>query len=105
MAALVPQSEGKLAAQALEHPFLSLLPKVRDNFRIAVGDQAMTSRFQLCTFLRIAEELSVSDPRATPILVGGGLLSIGQSDNIEPARTENNSGPPEISLFVRPAMD
>ncbi len=59
--ALVPQGDGELAAQALEHAFLMLFPKVRNDFRVAVRDQAMAARLQLRPLLEVIEELAVED--------------------------------------------
>ena len=45
--ALVPERYRKLAPQPLEHPFLPLLPEVRDDLRIAMGDEPMATLFEL----------------------------------------------------------
>ncbi len=44
---LVPQGDGELAAQVVEHPFLVVFPEVRDHLGVAVGGEAMAAAFQL----------------------------------------------------------
>ena len=42
--ALIPEREGKLPAQLLEHALLIFLPQVREDLRVAVRDQPMPAR-------------------------------------------------------------
>ena len=105
MPALVPQRQGELASQALEHPLLTLFPKVRNDFGIAVRDQAMPARFQFCAFLRIVEELPVKDHGHTSVFVGDRLLAIRQADDTQPPRPKSNTRALKVSLLVGAAMN
>ena len=64
-----------------------------NDLRIAVRDQAVTARFQLCAFLRIVEKLSVKDDRDASIFIGHRLLAIRQSDDTKPARPKDDARP------------
>src|SRR5450759_548999 len=70
----VPQGHGELAAHALEHAFLILFPKVRNDFRVAVGDQAMSAPCQLRPPLNVIEQLAVEDHKHAPVFIGDRLL-------------------------------
>ena len=49
--AVVPQGDGELAAQLLEHPFAVLFPQVRDELGVAVRAEpmALAPRVRPCT--------------------------------------------------------
>src|SRR5438874_11749430 len=51
--AFVPEREGELAAQPLEHLLFVFFPQVWDDFRIAMRGEAMAARFQFSLQLRI----------------------------------------------------
>ena len=102
--ALIPQRDGKLPAQPLEHPFLMLFPQVRNDFGVAVGDEAMPARFQLGPPFDVIEQFAVEDDEDAPVLIGDRLLSIRQADNAQPSRGQRHPGSLEEALFVRAAM-
>src|SRR6516165_7797929 len=104
MLALIPQRQGKLAAHQFEHALLTLFPKMRDNFGIAMRYEAVTTRFQLRTFLREVEELAIEHDRHAPVFVGNRLLPICQADDTEPPRSQSNARPTKIPLLIRAAV-
>ena len=102
---LVPQGDGELAAQVVEHPFLMVFPAVRDDFGVAVGGEAMAAAFQLGLHLGVVEQLAVEDDGDAAVLVEDGLPAVGQADDAEAARGERQAGPFEEAVLVRAAVD
>lgn len=102
--ALVPQRDGKLPAQPLEHAPLMLLPKVRDDFRVAVLHQPMPARFQLRPFFEVVKQLTIEDHDDTRLLIGHRLLAIREADDAQPARGQRDSRLKKEAFFVRAAM-
>ena len=84
--------------------FLTLFPKVRNDFRVAMGVQAMPARCQLRALLEVIEQLAVEDHEDAPVLVGHRLLAVRQADDAEPPRGQCQPGPMEKALLVRAAM-
>ena len=74
-------------------PSLMLFPKMRNDLRVAVRDQAMPARFQLRALLEIIEQLAVEDHEDAPVLIGDRLLAIRQADDAQPARRQRQPGP------------
>ena len=89
--AFVPQRDGKLPAQPLEHSLLMLLPKMRDDFRVAVLHQAMPARFQLRPLFEVVEQLAIEDHDDVRLLIGHRLLAIREADDAQPARRQRDA--------------
>jgi hypothetical protein len=81
-----------------------LLPKVWDDFRVAVFDQAMTACFQLRPLFEVIEQLAIKDRDNVCLLIGHGLLAICQADNAQPARRQGDARLKKEALFVWTAM-
>src|SRR6202040_137512 len=80
----VPQGHGELAAQALEQAFVILFPHVWNDFRVAMRDEAMSSRYKLRMLFWVIEQLAVEDHKDAPVFIGDRLLAIRQADNAKP---------------------
>ena len=102
---LVPQGDGELAAEVVEHPFLVVFPAVRDDFGVAVGGEAMAAAFQRRLLFRVVEQLAVEDDGDGAVFVEDGLPAVGQADDAEAARGEGQAGPFQVAVLVRPAVD
>src|SRR6202011_4959492 len=87
----VPQGYGELAAQALEHAFLILFPHVRNDFRVAVCDEAMSAPCQLRPLLNVIKQFAVEDHKDAPVFIGDRLPPIRQPDDAESARSQCDS--------------
>ena len=81
-----------------------LLPKMRDDFRVAVLHQAMPARLQLRPLFEVVEQLAIEDHDDVPVLIGHRLLAIREADNAQPARRQRDARPIKEALFVRAAM-
>ena len=103
--ALVPQGDGKLPAQPLEHSPLMLLPKMRDDFRVAVLHQTMPARFQFRPLFEVVKQLTIEDHDDVPVLIGHRLLSIREADDTQPARRQRDSRLKKEAFLVGAAMD
>src|SRR6516164_6522593 len=99
MPALIPQRQGKLAAHQLEHALLTLFPKMRYDFGIAVRYEAVAPRFQLGTFFWVVEKLAIKHSRDAPIFIGDRLLPIRQANDTKPPRPQSDARPTKISLL------
>jgi hypothetical protein len=86
-AAAVPQGQGELPPQPLEHPFLAILPEMGDHLRVAVGAEAVAARLQLGLFLGVVEEFTVVDDVNGSVLISDRLPAVRQADDAEPARS------------------
>ena len=102
---LVPQGNGELAAQVLEHPLLVVLPGVRDDFGVAVGAELVAAPCQAGPGLGVVEQLAVEDDVHAVVLVADGLAAVEQPDDAEAARGEAEAGLFEIPILVRAAVD
>ena len=100
-----PKRDGKLPAQPFPHSALMLLPKVWDNFSIAVLYQAMPARLQFRPLFEVVEKLAIEDHGDVLLLVGNRLLPVREPDDTEPPHPEREPRPVEIALFIRAAMD
>jgi hypothetical protein len=65
----------------------------------------MTTRFQLCPFLQIVEELTVEYRRYAPIFIGDRLLAIRQANNTEPPGAQGYAGTPKVAFLVRASVN
>ncbi len=101
----IPQRDRELSAQMLPSRFAVIFPEMRNDFRVAVRDEAMAFRREFFASLDVIEQLAVEDHEEIALFVRHRLLAIGQSDNAQPARGERDTGPLEKSLLVRTAME
>ena len=56
---------------------------------VAVRDELVSACFEFLPSLDIIEQLTVEDYRDAAVLIGNRLLSIGQTDNAQPACSES----------------
>ena len=84
---------------------MTLFPKVRNDFGVAVGDESMSARLQLASLLDVIEQFAVEDDRHAPVFIGDRLLAIRQADDTEPSRGQLHPTPPKEALLIRTAMD
>ena len=75
--ALIPQRDGKLPSQSLPHPLAMIFPHVGNEFGVAMGNELVSTIFQICPALDVIKQFTVKDHENTPILVGNRLLTIG----------------------------
>ena len=99
------QSEGELAAQVFEHALLVLVPEMRQQFRVAVGAEAMSLRFEPVFYLGVVEELTIEDSNDTAIFIGRRLAPVREPDDAEPSVCEANALVLDEAIVVRPPMD
>jgi hypothetical protein len=105
LTALIPQRQGKLATQALKHPFAKILPQMREHFGIAVGPEAMAPSFQLSAQLRIVEELPIVNDGHAALFIADRLPAIRQSDDTEPPRRQAQPWSFQIALLIGTTVD
>jgi hypothetical protein len=67
---------------------------MRDDLRIAVGDEPMSPRPELVSPLDVIEKLTVEDYRDAAVLIEDRLLAVGQPDNT--SRREARPSPGRI---------
>jgi hypothetical protein len=101
----VPQGDGELAAQVLEHPLLVVLPAVGDDFGVAVGGEAVAAALQFGLHLGVVEQLAVVDDGDGAVLVADRLPAVSQPDDAEAPRGEADARLFEIAVLVGPAVD
>ena len=104
-AVLIPQGQGKLAPQMLEHARAVILPEVGNHLGVAVGPEVMAPALQLGTQLRIIEQLAVVDHGHAVIFIADRLPAVGQSDNAEPPRCQTEPWLFQVAVFVGTAVD
>ncbi len=102
---LVPDGEGELTPQMLEQLVLVFFPEMRDQLRVAVGGEAMPSRFQSRLELGIVEQLAVEDDDDAAVLVGDRLAAVRQADDAEAAIGETEPVGLEVSVVVGAAVN
>jgi hypothetical protein len=102
---LIPQGDGKLPAQSLEHSLLMLLPKMRNDFGVAVLHQSMPARFQFSTLLKVVKQFAIEDHDDASVLIGHRLLAIRKANNAQPARRQRNARLKKETLLVRATME
>src|SRR5262249_16521929 len=81
---LVPEREGELPAEAVEHSLFGLLPQVRNHFRIAMRREAMAASFQFRPQLRVFEQLAVENDVDALVFVRDRLPAVGYANDAEP---------------------
>src|SRR5262249_5113168 len=101
---LVPKRDGELAAQVLEHPFLTVFPGVRDDLGIAMGAKLVTPRFQARPLFGVIEEFAIEDDVNAAIFVADGLSAVIETDNAEAPRCQTEARPFQKAVLVRSAM-
>ena len=82
---LIPQGQGELAVQMLEHAFLMVFPEMRNQLGIAMRGEAVSASFEHLLGFGIIEEFAVEDDLDRAILIADRLLAVGQADDAEPA--------------------
>ena len=101
----VVQSEGELPAQMFEHALLVLVPEMRQQFRVAVGSEAMSLRFESVFYLGVVEELTIEDSDDTAVFIGRRLAPVREPDDAEPSVCEANALVLDEAIVVRSPMD
>ncbi len=102
--ALVPKRDRKLPAEPLPHLHRMLLPHVRNDLGVAMGDQPMAAARQLGAPFEVIEKLAIEHDRDAPVFVGHGLLAIRQADDAQPPRSQRDAGTIQKAFLVRAAM-
>ena len=78
---------------------------MRNDFRVAVGVQAMAARRQFCALFWVVEQLAIEDHEYILVLITNRLLAIREADHAEPPGGQCQSGPVQEACFIRAAMD
>src|SRR4051794_38708737 len=73
---------------------------MRDDLRIAVRNEPMPACPQFIPTLDVIKKLAVKDDDDVTILVVDRLLAVCQTDNAQPARSQDEPGPNQKSLLV-----
>ena len=105
MLVLVPEGDGELTAQVIEHPLLVVFPGVRNQLGIAVGPELMAATFQPGLGFGVVEELAVEDDVNAAVLVADGLPAVAEANDAEPARGQPQPGTLQVAVLVRPSVD
>ena len=82
----VPQGDGELPVQPLEHPFLQFLPAMGDDLGVGVSAEAVAAALQLGAGFGVVEQLAVVDDANTAVLVKDRLPAVRQADNAQSPR-------------------
>src|SRR4051812_28952953 len=77
---------------------------MRDDLRIAVGDESMSARPELVSALDVIEKLTVEHYRDAAVLIEDRLLAVGQPDNTQSPRSQTEPGPNQKAFLVRAAV-
>ncbi len=102
--ALVPDREGKHAAQVFRTVSAVLIVSVNDRFGVAVGVEGVTEFFEFLAQFEIVVDLAVENDPGGAILVVDGLLPAFQVDDGEAAHGEADRAVDVKTVVVRPAM-
>ncbi len=81
----IVEGDRELAAEALEHRLMTLLPEVGNDLRVAVGDEVMSPPCQFRAPFDVIKQLSVEDHKNTAVFIGDRLLAVGETDDAESA--------------------
>ena len=81
----VPEAEGELAADMLEHAVAVLFPQVRQQLRVAVRAEAVAAGFEVGTHLGVLEQFAVVHDCDGTVLVGDRLPAVCQADDAQAA--------------------
>ena len=98
---VIVKREGKLPVEPIEHRFAVLFPHVNEDFRVGMGRKAMPLGLEQLTLLDEVEDFAVEHDHDGFVFVEDRLLSIGQTDDREPARGEGDARRLVETLFVR----
>jgi hypothetical protein len=80
---VVPQGEGKLAAQLVETTRAEVLVQVEEDLAVRAGGEAVAALLELGADPREVVELAVHDRVHPAVLVGQGLVAGGKVDDAE----------------------
>ena len=100
----VPNGKCKLAIETLEAVRAKFLERVHDDFRVALGGEAVPAGFQFRTQLEVVENLAVEDDPEGAVLVGDRLLAGAEINNAEPGVAQAGKAVEINAELVRPAM-
>src|SRR5262249_37699958 len=103
--ALVPERDGELAAQLLQHALAVILPQVWDELRVAVRAELMAFRHQLGSCLRIIEQLAGEDDRDRAVFVVERLSPVRQADDAQSAIGHGQAGTEKVAVLVGSAVE
>ena len=81
----IPETEGELALEMLEHPFLILFPHVRNEFGVGMRPEDVAFGFQFLALFGVIEKLAIENDPDRAIFIADGLLAVGQTDDAEAA--------------------
>ena len=105
LAALIIKGNGKLAVKLEEGCFLVILPKVRNDLRIAMGREAMSPALELGALLDIIEQLAIVNHVDAAVFVADRLPAVGQADDAQPARSHPQAGQLQEPVLIRSTVD
>jgi hypothetical protein len=88
----------------LEHLHVMLFPEVRHQLGVAVRGEAMPASFERAPRFRIIEQLAVEDDDDGAVLVGDGLVAVGEADDAETTVGQGHAVALEIALVIGSAM-
>src|SRR5256885_957854 len=80
----VPEGEGELAADVLEHALAVLLPQVRQQFGVGVGAEVVALGLQGRLHLGVVEQFAVEDDPDRLVFVGDRLPAVAEADDAQP---------------------
>src|SRR6185437_16724082 len=102
--AFLPNSNGEHAAQALETRGIPLHKGPQGHFRIAMGFEVVTERFEFAAQLRVIIDFTVEGDCVVSVFGVHRLIAAGKIDNLQPDRSEGNVEGFVDALLVRASM-
>src|SRR5437868_4636150 len=78
---LIPERDGKLTANLVEHPLAVILPEVGKQLGVAVGAELVSAASQLRLLFRILEQFAVEDDGDRAVLVRNRLPAVREADD------------------------
>src|SRR4051812_23746717 len=81
MAFAVPQGDGELPLEVLEHSFLILFPQMRDELGIAMGAELMSLGLEPGLHFGIVKEFTIEDGDDRTIFVKDRLFAVEKTDD------------------------
>ena len=100
----VPEGDGVLPVQMLEHGVAVFFPEMWEEFGIAMGAEAMPLLFELFALFGIVEKLAVEDDGNRAVFIRDWLPTVEEADNAEPAIGERYAVLLEVAVFIGAAM-
>src|SRR5262249_24769526 len=82
-----------------------VLPQVRDDLGVGVGDKPMSAAGKLGPALGVVEQLAVEDHLDGAVLVADRLATVEQPDNAESPGGEAQTGALQATVLVGPTVD